>query len=411
MSIDLSLTQEFTSDGAWCFFADPRALYYQGRHQRTYVGWLNSTGDVWIGYYDHLLNDSKSFLIRAALQQDDHANPSLYIDELGNITIFYSAHCGNVMYYRTTQVPEDLSSFGDEKQLPANTNGHFGYTYPTPIYLSKEKQLYLFWRGGNFKPNFSVTSDLEHDKWSAVRTLIMDSGQRPYIRYASNGKDTIHFTCTDGHPNAEPHNSIYYARYRDGAIYQADGTLIRQTAELPLKLSEIEIVFDGKAAGHNAWIWDIAEDEQGHPVIVYAVFKSLTDHRYYYSRWNGKQWVTNEITAAGRWFPQTPDGVVETEPYYSGGIILDHADPSTVYVSREIAGTFEIERWHTFDLGVTWSSASTTATSACHQIRPFIARGRHCGQAMLLWMSGEYVHYTDYQTSLRMLIISEQATM
>lgn len=138
-------------------FADPRALYYLGQHRRTYVGWLNSVGDVWIGYYDHLLDTHESFLIRSSLQRDDHANPSLYIDESGHITIFYSAHNGSKMYYRTTQLPEELFSFGPEMQLPANTDGHHGYTYPNPIYLSAEQRLYLFWRGGNFKPNFSVS--------------------------------------------------------------------------------------------------------------------------------------------------------------------------------------------------------------------------------------------------------------
>lgn len=401
MTTLLSMNQEFTSDGAWCFFADPRALYYEGQHQRTYAGWLTGVGDVRIGYFDHKLGTNESFLIRSALQQDDHANPSLYIDDLGHITIFYSAHNGTSMYYRTTQVPEDLSTFGAEKELPANTSGHYGYTYPTPIYLPEERQLYLFWRGGNFKPNFSVTSDLEQDDWSPVRTLIMDSGQRPYIRYASNGKDTIHFSCTDGHPNIEPYNSIYYARYVDGAIYRADGSRIKQMTDLPLEIAEIEVVFDGKAAGHNAWIWDIAEDAHGYPVIVYAVFMSLEDHRYYYSRWNGENWVTNEITAAGRWFPQTPEGAVETEPYYSGGLILDHADPSILFLSREVNEIFEIERWQTSNLGVTWSSAPVTSNSVCHQIRPFLTRGHHGGQALLFWMSGEYVHYTKYKTSLR----------
>ncbi|MDD9267748.1 BNR-4 repeat-containing protein [Paenibacillus sp. GCM10023248] len=401
MTIQLTSIQEFTSDGAWCFFADPRALYYEGRHRRTYAGWLSSAGDVWIGCFDHTLGTNRSFLIRPALQQDDHANPSLYIDDAGHITIFYSAHNGDSMYYRRTQLPEDLSSFGAEQTLPANTSGHYGYTYPTPVYLAAERQLYLFWRGGNFKPNFSVTSDLELNAWSPVRTLIMDKGQRPYIRYASNGRDTIHFACTDGHPNVEPSNSIYYARYAKGAVYRADATLVKQMADLPLEIAELEIVFDGKAAGRNAWIWDIAHDEQGNPVIVYAVFNSLEDHRYYYSRWAGGRWVTNELTAAGRWFPRTPQGAVETEPYYSGGIILDHGDPSVVFLSREVNGVFEIERWQTEDLGATWSSAPVTASSPCHQVRPFLTRGGRDGHTLLFWMSGEYVHYTKYRTSLR----------
>lgn len=391
----------FAEDGAWCFFADPRALYYEGEHSRTYVGWLNSVGDVRFGSYDHASGRVESVTIRSALQQDDHANPTLHIDAAGHVTIYYSAHNGKTMYYRRMERAEDIASFGEEKELPVNTDGRHGYTYPNPIYLTEEGRFYLFWRGGNFKPNFSTTVDPEGGEWSPVRTLMMDSGQRPYTRFVSNGRDAIHFSCTDGHPNVEPHNSIYYARYRDGGFYRADGSAIRTIDELPLQLSELDVVFDGRSAGRNAWIWDIALDDEEHPVIVYVVFASLRDHRYCYSRWNGERWVTNEIVAGGPWFPQTAEGQVEREPYYSGGIILDHENPSVVYVSRQVNGVFEIERRQTSDLGATWSHEAITSGSSAHQVRPFLSWGGGPGKAMLLWMSGEYRHYTDYRTSLR----------
>lgn len=27
--------QSFTDNGAWCWFSDPRAIYYEGKHKRT----------------------------------------------------------------------------------------------------------------------------------------------------------------------------------------------------------------------------------------------------------------------------------------------------------------------------------------------------------------------------------------
>ena len=33
-------------DGAWCWFADPRALYYRGKKEQTYFSWVTSTGDI-----------------------------------------------------------------------------------------------------------------------------------------------------------------------------------------------------------------------------------------------------------------------------------------------------------------------------------------------------------------------------
>ena len=33
--------QSLTLNGAWCWFSDPRAVYYEGLHNRTYAGWVD----------------------------------------------------------------------------------------------------------------------------------------------------------------------------------------------------------------------------------------------------------------------------------------------------------------------------------------------------------------------------------
>jgi hypothetical protein len=114
----------------------------------------------------------------------------------------------------------------DPLQIDTNTEGKFGYTYPNPIQLKKEQnKIYLFWRGGNFKPSFAVSNDTIN--WSPAKTLIEGKGARPYIKFASDGNEKIHFAFTDGHPRNETKNSIYYACYYDGALHKADGTVIR----------------------------------------------------------------------------------------------------------------------------------------------------------------------------------------
>lgn len=398
-------TITMTSDGAWCFFADPRAVYFEGQHRRTYVGWLTSEGDVRVGWFDHDTGRGiESFLLKPALQKDDHANPSLWMDEHGYLTVFYSAHNGNAMYYRTALSPESIDVFGEEQSLPGNSQGGKGYTYPNPIYLRSEKKLFLFWRGGNFKPVFSMTDDLASGKWSEVQSLIEDRGNRPYIKFASDHDSAIHFACTDGHPNEEAYNGIHYACYRNNALYRADGSLIKEASELPLSIKEMDTVVDPQS-GQHCWIWDVVSDSEGNPVLVYTVFASKSDHRYYYSRWTDGKWLTNEITAAGPWFPQTPEGAVEREPFYSGGLILDPRDPGVVYLSRLQDGAFEIERWSTTDNGISWNTESVTSSSDQLNVRPFISRGPLSSPAVLFWMRGQYVHYTDYHTALLMQVI------
>ncbi|WP_171638528.1 BNR-4 repeat-containing protein [Paenibacillus plantarum] len=395
----------FTEDGAWCFFADPRAVRYVGQQDRTYVGWLTKQGHVMIGTYDHRDGSVNSVMIKPTLQKDDHANPSLYIPTDGRAIIYYSAHNGKTMYYRQMETAEDISSFSAEQELPENTSGMHGYTYPNPIHLPQEQKQYVFWRGGNFKPNFSSLPDKE-GTWSEPQTLIMGEGARPYVKYASNGKDTIWFAFTDGHPNIEPHNSIYCACIQDGNLSHADGSTIKPLSDLPMLPREADVVFDGNLHDTKAWIWDIAVDAQGHPAIVYAVFHANTDHRYWYSYWNGDSWESHEMTVGGSWFPQTEQDAVEREPFYSGGLILDHDNPANVYLSRSVNGIFEIEHWHTTNYGKTWESTAITSGSASNNVRPVLARNNGQEDALLLWMHGDYVHFTNYETVLKMKLVT-----
>jgi hypothetical protein len=59
------------------------------------------------------------------------------------------------------------------------------------VQLSAEgDRVYLFWRGGNFNLS-SSTLDSGSSTWSPARTLILNPSERPYVKYAGNGVDTI----------------------------------------------------------------------------------------------------------------------------------------------------------------------------------------------------------------------------
>jgi hypothetical protein len=223
---------------------------------------------------------------------------------------------------------------------------------------------------------------------------------RPYLKVVSDGESEIHFTFTDGHPRDELENSVYYVKYRDGNFFRADNTLISTIENLPIRHSQSDIVFDGKAHGVRGWVWDIALDFNGNPVIAYTRLPATTDHRYHYAYWDGSTWLDHEITAGGKWFPQTRLFTTEKEPHYSGGIAIDHANPAEVYVSREIDKVFEIEKWATEDYGKTWSSTAITQQSSHNNVRPVVPRGQAEDTDYVLWMSGNYIHYTDYSTGI-----------
>jgi hypothetical protein len=408
----------FTSDGAWCWFSDPRAVYHEGNHRRTYSGWVDSAGNIVVGFYDHDDRKIETQILHHDLERDDHDNPSFFIDSTGRLSVFYSKHAtGTPIFMARAKRAEDISEWEPVQKLSLNDTITYArlsdtYTYTNIIQLSDEKnKWYLFWRGADFKPNFSVSED-NGKNWQPGKILILPEriykNRRPYLKVASNNEDVIHFAFTDGHPNAEPTNSIYYMKYHQGGFFKADGDKMIQSSEVPVNPAEADLVYHAKPSGEKAWIWDVAEDEDGNPVVVYARFPSDSNHVYYYAIYNEGSWNNYRLTDSGGWFPDTLPGRPEREPNYSGGIVLDHDNPSHVYLSREINGVFEIEKWITPDKGKNWKVTPVTRNSDFDNVRPFVVRGYQKGSPPVLWMNTKkYLHYTDYQGEIKMWLGGE----
>jgi PKD repeat protein len=384
-------------DGAWSWFGDPRAVTYTGAHTRTYVGWVDLEGDIKVSSYDHATGDRTTAVLQARLNKDDHANPSIQVRPDGRLVVYYSRHVGPSMHYRVSVNPEDVTSWEAPQTVPTNTPGIRGYTYPNPIRLEAEHRTYLFWRGGNYNPTFSIQNDGE-TTWSPARTLITMPGERPYVKYDSSGGDTIHVAYTNAHPTEFGDVNIYYARVRDGKIERAGGQQIGSLDD-PITPAEGDLVYDGT---EQAWVHDVAADSSGRPVIVFASFPSASDHRYRYARWTGSSWDVHQITPAGGTFRE--DG---GSPYYSGGLTLDHENPSRVYLSRQTApGTWQVETWTTPDGGTSWSSQ--VLASSGKNVRPVSPRGMSAfgGDMSVIWMNGGYPSYVAYDTAIQALMPS-----
>ena len=279
--------------------------------------------------------------------------------------------------------------------------------YSNPVQLSSENnRIYLFWRGSDWQPAFSFSDDAGIT-WAKptvfIKTSKVDGSQRPYVKVSSDGISRIDFAFTDGHPRNEAENSIYHMYYEKGNLYQTNGKPVCKINELPVLISEVNKVYDATVSKVRAWVWDVATDEKNRPVIVYTQLPAETDHRYQYARWNGKKWIDQELSKAGKWFPQTPDSVKEPEPHYSGGIVLDHNNPSVVYFAKPLNSVFEIESRTTPDQGKTWKTKAVTQNSATSNIRPFVVRNYSAQGPKVLWMNvfDHYVHYTNFLTSIK----------
>jgi PKD repeat protein len=382
-------------EGAWSWFGDPRSVSVG---EKTFTGWVDHEGDIKVASFDDLTGERVTAVLQARLNQDDHANPSIHVRPDGHLMVFYSRHVGPAMHYRVSTEPGDVRSWGPPRTVPTNTPGIRGYTYPNPIRLEDEDRTYLFWRGGNYNPTYSIQAD-GFDTWSPARNLIVMPNERPYAKYAASGEDTIHVAYTNAHPREFGDVNIYYARVRGGAIERAGGQVIGSLSGPPIAPEDGDLIFDET---EQAWVHDVAADASGRPVIVFASFPTTADHRYHYARWTGSAWEVNEITPAGGSFRE--DG---GSPHYSGGLTLDHEDPSRVYLSRQVGeDAWRVEAWTTPDGGANWSSQAISAPEAQRNVRPVSPRGMpdpFNQDLRVLWMRGSYPNYEQYGTSITAL--------
>jgi hypothetical protein len=364
-------------------------------YNEAFAGWIGWDGRIRIVAYDPSCGVEQIHVV-GRLSHDDHGDPAILVEPDRRLTVFWSGHDGPVMYYRTTRRPEDVSAWGPVRHVRARLRGGLGFTYPNPVILAGERdRLYLLWRGSDWSADFATRT--VSGRWSPARELIRDPGQRPYVKVASNGTDTIALAFTNGHPR-ERTTSIYYAAYRAGWLRHANGRRIARISAGPISPSRADLVYDGSRARISSWVWDVALDAQQRPAIVYATFPSAADHAYWYARWDGRGWISHFLTFGG---PTISPGTIETE--YSGGIALDHADPSVVYLSRKVRGRFELQRWVTRDGGWSWTHTTIVRSARADDVRPVVPRGPTGGLIRLVWLRGHYGTYTHYRTSIAYL--------
>ena len=385
--------------GSWSWFGDPRAVYVAGQYDEIFVGWIDWSGNVTVGAYDTQFGVSSRHVI-GQLCHDDHSAPSIFVEPDKRLTAFWSGHDGAEIYYRSTLRPEDISAWGPLQHVSVKESTGFtcpsrstGLTYPDPVLLpAEDNKLYLFWRGADWSADYA-TRTLD-GRWSGVHELIRVPGQRPYVKVDSNGRDEIAFAFTNGHPR-NVLTSIYYAAYRAGSLWTAGGRWIARIASGPIAPGRADLVYNAQATRVPAWVWDVALDPRGRPVIVYATFPSTQRHEYWYADWTGRRWISHFLTFGGG---AISPGTIERE--YSGGIALDHSDPSIVYLSRQVPGGFEIERWTTADGGLRWRRTVVVPAGGTDNVRPVVPRGWDRGPMSLLWLHGHYGYYTRYRTSV-----------
>jgi len=409
-------TKTLVHDGAWCWFSDPRAIYYS--ENEIITGWVKRDGSVEIASFDLTSETKQLNTIYPKMQVDDHNNPAFTVLPNANIFTMYAWHGGkNGVVSNTTSNGSDIFSFSNNTVFKPKTDllleafPNETYTYANPYVLKGENnKLFSFGRWVGFKPNLIISED-NGLSWGEQYVLVsrepFESGNRPYAKYFSDGDTKIHLVFTDGHPRNEPLNAVYYCYYENGAFWKADGSKICDLSELPMEPKDASVVYRPNINSGRAWICDIVEKD-GTSFILYTRHPEETDHRYHYAWYNSetKKWEDHEICKAGKWFPQTQPTKTEREPHYMGNMTFNPEKPDEIFLSREVNGVFEIEKFVTKDRGISWDIFPVTENSVYDNVRPYVPRYQpENAKTIVLWMENKkYIHYTDYDVKIKYFI-------
>ncbi|TWT94119.1 hypothetical protein Pla108_38310 [Botrimarina colliarenosi] len=405
-------------NGAWSWFEDERAivdvasgkLLVSSVADASGSGGVNRDGDIDIVSLDINTGHVDSFVLHAGLEDDDHNSASLYVRPDGRYVAMYAKHGSDPFSrYRISKNPHDATAWEDEETFPNGAGATYSNLHFLPADDGGAGRLYNFTRTENYDPNILTSAD-QGATWSYGGKLLSEGGggDRPYVRYFSDG-DKIHFIATERHPRNYD-NSIYHGYVQDGQLFGSagnvlDSNLFNSTAVAPSQLTPVlptGAVFDDDTM-RRGWTLDVAIDGGGNPVAIHQARANndTSDHRFFYSRWDGSQWNTNQLGFAGSY-------LYGAESDYTGLVAIDPDDVNTVYLSSEVHPAtkaqligadgerhYELFRGNTQDSGQTWQWTPLTFNSEVDNLRPVVPKW-DAENSAILWMRGTYSTYVDY---------------
>ena len=419
----------FNDDGAWSWFQDERAIVHAGT---LIIGSVaggakdaSRSGDIELTLYDLNSGRTQSVELHHRLASardvyDDHNSPALLARPDGRVVAVYSKHGPeNRFYCRISEAPGTPRQWAPAREYVPSEPSRI--TYSNLHWLAAENggkgRLYNFFRGldNSYKPSYAWSDD-GGETWQTGGIVIDVPGKirhRPYVKYASNGQDTVHLFYTEGHPR-DYDNSAYNVVYRNGVLHRSNMAAIRPLRQGLREPAEGTRIFAG-APEKVALVSDIHLDDQGRPYAAYSVQmnsqdlppgKAGDDLRYRYARWDGQRWVDNEIAYAG-------SRLYAGEDDYSGNIALDPHDKDTVFISANVEPEtgkpllsardgkrhYEIFRGSTRDGGATFRWTALTRNSTADHIRPVVPVWGS-NRRVVLWLRGTYRTYTNYDLAV-----------
>ncbi|MCA8966283.1 MAG: BNR-4 repeat-containing protein [Planctomycetes bacterium] len=411
-------------NGAWSWFEDERAIVdpLRGRllvascADSSGVGGTARGGDIDVAWLDLSAGRFGAFELHDRLQGDDHNSPALLVRPDGRYLAVYGTHGGShLTRWRVTTNPGDPSAWTTE----ASYSHPVDMSYSNVFHLSSTGRTYNFVRAINWDPNVMWSTD-QGTTWSGGGKLLTEggSGDRPYVKYASDGIARVHVLTTERHPRNYD-NSIYHGYVENDQLRRSDGTLVDANVldaagQAPSSLTPVlqaGAVFGG-AAMRRGWTVDLRVDPDG---TVRALFQARangnnTDHRLLFGRYDGSAWSVHEVCRMGAYLYAAEDD-------YTGLAALQPDRPDTIFVSTRVdprngaaLAHYEIFTGSTATFGASWTWTPVTENSSVDNVRPIVPAWD--GQRLaLLWLRGTYSTYTDFHLAVVGLVQAPELDM
>ena len=297
---------------------------YQGPLEDPYVAAYNHQTNEWQGPFkagtSALGKDPKSSKI------DNHGKPTMVIDDLGYIHVFFGGHgglpehgknlLGNTHSGRNAHVvskkPYDITSWEELDNI------HVFGTYNQAVKMDNG-DIYLFYRHGAHRSDWVYQKSTDHGRTFAEPVSFLKHKRRDDIKavdswYAWVGKgqgdDIIvsydYHVCWDGNANERGHTTerhdAYYMVFntKNGTWRNVQGDNLNIPVTREMADEKTLVARTGKDWTFNG---SAHLDTNGHPHIATSIGKDLGDKtggpkQTTYFRWTGNEWSNGNIVNA-----------------------------------------------------------------------------------------------------------------
>lgn len=237
---------------------------------KTYIGYITDVGEVHLKELDAKCSRSPSrdVCLRRLNNDyaDEHNGPAVCVLRSGRILVAYTGHGRKQhhLYYRVTEKPYDIYSFGPEQALEYDG----GTTYAQIFENCQRNQIWLFCRVEKVNWQFRYSDD-EGSTWSKPRTFLhSDDGGLFYCNIRKQhlqgdcGRQEQFFFAVYGHPRISKDHTIRSGIFAsDGQLLKTDGTptemnLFRDDG-VTLELAQMDRVY-ASPAGTTVRLLDVA---------------------------------------------------------------------------------------------------------------------------------------------------------